>query len=62
VVVAISPSALGVVELEERLRLGGELAIVARVNDGRLLIDPRTLLSPAEEDAIVARLGEILAS
>ena len=62
VVVAISPSALGVVELEERLRLGGELAIVARVNDGRLLIDPRTLLSPAEEDAIVARLAEVLAS
>jgi hypothetical protein len=49
-----------VAELEERLRTGGEPAIVARVKDGRLLIDPRTLLSPAEEDVVVARLGEVL--
>ncbi len=40
----------------------GEPAIVARVKDGRLLIDPRTLLSPAEEDVVVARLGEVLGS
>ena len=60
VVVAVSPREVSVVELERRLRLGGEPAIIARINDGRLLIDPRTLLSPAEEDVIVARLGEAL--
>ena len=42
-VVAVAPRSLGVVELEQRLRLGGEPAIVARVRDDRLLIDPRTL-------------------
>lgn len=60
VVVTVAPSALGVVELEERLRLFGEPAIIARVKDDRLLIDPRTLLCPAEEDEIVLRLGEVL--
>ena len=39
---------------------GAEPAIVARVKDDRLLIDPRTLLSPAEEDVVVARLVEVL--
>ena len=60
VVVAVSPREVSVVELERRLRLGGDPAIIARVNDGRLLIDPRTLLSSAEEDVIVARLVEAL--
>jgi L-seryl-tRNA(Ser) seleniumtransferase len=59
VAVALAPAALSVAELEERLRTGGEPAIVARVKDGRLLIDPRTLLSPAEEDFVVSRLGEV---
>jgi L-seryl-tRNA(Ser) seleniumtransferase len=59
VAVALAPTALSVAELEERLRTGGEPAIVARVKDGRLLIDPRTLLSPAEEDVVVSRLGEV---
>ncbi len=60
VAVALAPAAVSVAELEERLRTGGEPAIVARVKDGRLLVDPRTLLSPAEEDVVVARLGEVL--
>ena len=60
VAVAVAPATVSVAELEERLRTRGEPAIVARVKDGRLLIDPRTLLSPAEEDVVVARLGEVL--
>ena len=62
VAVAVAPATVSVAELEERLRTGGEPAIIARVKDGRLLIDPRTLLSPAEEDAVVTRLGEVLST
>jgi len=60
VAVAVAPSSVSVIELEERLRTGADPAIVARVKDDRLLVDPRTLLSPAEEDAVVRRLTEIL--
>ncbi|MEI7813603.1 MAG: L-seryl-tRNA(Sec) selenium transferase [Coriobacteriia bacterium] len=60
VAVAIAPATLKVAELEERLRTGAEPAIIARVKDGRLLIDPRTLLSDAEENVVVARLAEVL--
>jgi L-seryl-tRNA(Ser) seleniumtransferase len=60
VAVAVAPAHIGVAALEERLRTGAEPAIVARVKDGRLLLDPRTLLSPAEEDVVVSRLGEVL--
>jgi L-seryl-tRNA(Ser) seleniumtransferase len=59
-VVAISPRSVSAGKLEALLRCGGEPAIVARVKDDRVLFDPRTLLSLAEEDAIVARLGEVL--
>jgi len=59
VVVAVSPRTASVVELEERMRLG-EPCIVARVKEDRLLIDPRTLVSAEEEDAVVRRLGEVL--
>ncbi len=59
-VVTVAPSAMSVVELEERLRLGGEPAIVARVKEDRLLIDPRTLVGDADRDAVVARLSEVL--
>ena len=62
VAVAITPSGTTVASLEEQLRTGAEPAIVARVKDGRLLLDPRTLLSPAEEDVVVARVGEILSA
>lgn len=60
VVVAIEPSSLSVEELESRLRLGAEPAIIARVKEGRLLVDPRTLLSAAEADTVVMRVAEIL--
>ena len=59
-VVAVAPSAMSAGELEARLRCGGEPAIVARVREDRVLIDPRTLLGAAEEDVVVARLGELL--
>jgi L-seryl-tRNA(Ser) seleniumtransferase len=58
VVVAIEPLTMSEVALEAELR-SGEPCIVARINEGRLLIDPRTL-SPAEEDAVAERLIEIL--
>ncbi len=59
-VVAIAQREMPVAKLEGLLRCGGEPAIVARIKDDRLLIDPRTLLSPAEEDAVVVRLREVL--
>jgi L-seryl-tRNA(Ser) seleniumtransferase len=59
-VVAIAPRTLSAGKLEALLRCGGEPAIVARVKDDRVLLDPRTILSPAEEDAVVARLGEVV--
>jgi L-seryl-tRNA(Ser) seleniumtransferase len=58
-VVTLAPRDMSAGELETRLRCGAEPAIVARVKDGRVLLDPRTL-SPAEEDVVVARLGEVL--
>ena len=60
VVVAVSPRATSASKLEALMRCGAEPAIIARVKDERLLLDPRTLLSIAEEDAVVARLGEVL--
>jgi L-seryl-tRNA(Ser) seleniumtransferase len=59
-VVAIAPRTMSAGKLEALLRCGGEPAIVARVREERVLIDPRTLLSAAEEDAVIARLGEAL--
>ena len=59
-VVTIAPRNSTAAKLEALLRCGGEPAIVARVKDDRLLLDPRTLLNPAEEDVVVARLGEAL--
>jgi len=50
-VVAVVPARMGVVELEEQLRTGGEPAVVARVKEDRLLIDPRTL--NAEDHQVV---------
>jgi L-seryl-tRNA(Ser) seleniumtransferase len=48
-VVAVRPTTVGVVQLEERLRREGEITIVARVKDDRLLLDPRTLGSGEPE-------------
>jgi L-seryl-tRNA(Ser) seleniumtransferase len=61
VVVALAPHAMSAGKLEALLRCGGDPAIISRVKDDRLLLDPRTLLSAAEEDAVVARLSEVLA-
>ena len=59
-VVTISPRSMAVNKLEALLRCSGEPAIVARVKEDRILIDPRTLVNAAEEDAIVARLRDVL--
>ncbi|HEX9755535.1 MAG TPA: L-seryl-tRNA(Sec) selenium transferase [Gemmatimonadales bacterium] len=50
--VAVDAGALGPDGLALRLRLG-ELPIVARIQDGRLVLDPRTL--PEDADAIVGK-------
>jgi L-seryl-tRNA(Ser) seleniumtransferase len=47
VVVALTPRDVSVVELESRLRLG-DPAVIARISEDRLLLDPRTL-TDAEE-------------
>ncbi|HET6497454.1 MAG TPA: L-seryl-tRNA(Sec) selenium transferase [Coriobacteriia bacterium] len=59
-VVRVSPSATTPVELERRLRLG-EPAIIARIKDDRLLLDPRTLLA-RDESSVVARIAAVLAN
>jgi L-seryl-tRNA(Ser) seleniumtransferase len=59
-VVALAPKTMSVVALEQALRLGSEPAIVGRVKDERLLLDPRTLVTAEEHDILVRRLGEIL--
>jgi hypothetical protein len=44
-------------DLESALRLGSP-TIVARIKDGRVLLDPRTLTAE-ESDLVVARLAQI---
>jgi len=61
-VVAVSPVGMSVDALETHLRLGAEPALVARVKDDRLLIDPRPLVNGEEHDIVVRRLGEILSA
>ncbi len=61
-VVAIAPSAMSVDSLEALIRRGAEPAIVARVKDDRLLIDPRTLVNGEEHDIVVRRLREIFSA
>jgi L-seryl-tRNA(Ser) seleniumtransferase len=56
-IVTVSPRTMGANELEAGLRLGNP-TIVARIRDGRVVIDPRTL-NANEEDLVVGRLGEI---
>jgi L-seryl-tRNA(Ser) seleniumtransferase len=56
-VVALQPRTMSANELEERLRLG-EPAIIARIKDGRVLIDPRTLAA-GEQDEVVEALRAI---
>jgi L-seryl-tRNA(Ser) seleniumtransferase len=62
VAVLVEPREMSAAKLEARLRCEADPAIVARVKDDRLLIDPRTLLGAADEDAVVARLADVLGS
>ena len=64
-VVAIAPSpdasGVSVAALEAQLRCAGEVAVVARISEDRLLIDPRTLLSAEEERIVIDRIVSVLA-
>jgi hypothetical protein len=51
---------VSVVALESALRTGADPAIIGRVKDERLMLDPRTLVTAEEHDIVVRRLGEIL--
>ena len=59
-VVTIAPRDTSRRQARGALRCGGEAAIVARVKDDRVLHRPAHPPLAAEEDAIVARLGEVL--
>jgi L-seryl-tRNA(Ser) seleniumtransferase len=59
-VVSVAPAGMSASKLETLLRCGAEPAIIARVKDDRLLIDPRTLVDAEERDIVVRRLGELL--
>jgi L-seryl-tRNA(Ser) seleniumtransferase len=52
-VVAIAPKRMSATALEERLRLG-EPAVIARIKDDRLLLDPRTLREDEEAEVVSA--------
>jgi L-seryl-tRNA(Ser) seleniumtransferase len=52
-VVSLAPRSGSATALEERLRLG-EPALIARIKDGRLLLDPRTLGADEEADVVAA--------
>ncbi len=59
-VVALAPRSMSANDLELRLRLG-EPAIVTRIKDDRVLIDPRTLTT-AEEAEVVGALARVCAA
>lgn len=61
VVVAVVPAAgrISVGTLEARLRCGSDPAIIARISEDRLLLDPRTV-TPAEESIVVDRIAAVL--
>jgi L-seryl-tRNA(Ser) seleniumtransferase len=59
-IVTLSPRTMRANDLEAALRLGNP-TIVARIRDGRVVLDPRTLAAH-EEDLVVARLAEIAAA
>jgi L-seryl-tRNA(Ser) seleniumtransferase len=58
-VVTLSPRTMSANDLETALRLG-EPAVVARISEGRVVLDPRTLTG-SEEDLVVERLSRIAA-
>jgi L-seryl-tRNA(Ser) seleniumtransferase len=57
--IAVSPCRLSLQHLSERLRQGTP-PVIGRIQDDRLLLDPRTLL-PEEDSQLVTALGEALA-
>jgi L-seryl-tRNA(Ser) seleniumtransferase len=57
-VVRVAPAAMSPVELERKLRLG-EPAIIARIKEDRLLLDPRTVLD-SEVPIVVERIANVL--
>ncbi|MGV8082358.1 MAG: L-seryl-tRNA(Sec) selenium transferase [Coriobacteriia bacterium] len=59
-VVTVRPLRIGDAALASGLATAEPTPIVARVKDGQLLLDPRTILSAAEEDEIVRALHELL--
>lgn len=56
--IAVSPRQISLQTLSERLRQGNP-PVIGRIQDDRLLLDPRTLL-PGEDHLLVAALGEAL--
>ena len=56
--IAVTPRRISLAQLAERLR-GTDPPVIARIQDERLLLDPRTLL-PGEADLLAAALGEAL--
>ncbi len=52
-VVALEPHGMSAAVLEERLRLG-EPAVIVRIKDGRVLLDPRTLRADEEYEVVAA--------
>jgi L-seryl-tRNA(Ser) seleniumtransferase len=59
-IVTLSPRTMSANDLEAALRLGNP-TIIARIRDGRVVLDPRTLAAH-ETDLVVARLTEIAAA
>jgi len=57
-VVALEPHGMSAAALEERLRLG-EPAVIVRIKDGRVLLDPRTLRAD-EEPEVVSALAHVV--
>ncbi|HEX7118960.1 MAG TPA: L-seryl-tRNA(Sec) selenium transferase [Longimicrobiales bacterium] len=57
--VAVTAAARSATELEAALR-SGEPAVVARIVDGRVVLDPRTV-AEAEEDALLERVRDAVA-
>ena len=55
--VSLDPGALGPDGFALRLRLGNP-SVIARVSEGRVLLDPRTLTEPF--DPLIAALGAVL--
>jgi len=58
--VALRPAGLGLEEMAERLRLG-EPAVLGRLQQDRLVLDVRTLVSDTQLSALAERVAEVIA-